>query len=132
MTTYAIAWYTHVTCAVLSISFFVVRGAWMFTGNSLLEHKLVKILPHVIDTILLAAAVALTIIISQYPFVNTWLTVKLFALIAYIVLGVVALRRGKTMKVRAAAFVAAVLMFAFIVSVAWYHYPLGIFVLFAD
>ncbi|MFP5404148.1 MAG: SirB2 family protein, partial [Gammaproteobacteria bacterium] len=52
-----------------------------------------------------------------------WLTAKLFALIAYIVLGTIALKRGKTRKVRIAAWVAALLVFAYMVAVARAHAP---------
>lgn len=117
----------HVLCAILSIGFFIVRGIWMLNDSSMLQRKFVKIAPHVIDTLLLLAAIALTVMIGQYPFVNGWLTVKLIALLVYIGLGVFALRLGKTKAVRATAFVAAILVFAFIVSVAVTHNPLGVF-----
>lgn len=126
MNSYLLAYYTHVTCVVLSISLFLVRGFWMLRASELLNLKIVKILPHVIDTILLGSAIVLTVILSQYPLVHSWLTVKLLALIAYIVLGTIALKRGKTPGVRSIAFAAAILTFGFIVSVAWYHHPLGI------
>ena len=119
--------YTHVGSALVSIGFFMLRGYWMLTENGLLQHKFVRIAPHVVDTVLLASAIALTIIIGQYPFVNSWLTIKLVALGVYIAVGMIALKRGKTKATRAAAFVAAVLVFLFIVSVALTHNPYGIF-----
>ncbi len=128
MNSYLAAYYTHVTCATLSITFFLVRGLWMFTANDLLQHRLVKVSPHIIDTILLLSAIVLTILIRQYPFLNGWLTAKVFALIAYIVLGTIALKRGRTLTTRAIAFAAAILSFGYIVSVAIYHHTLGIFV----
>jgi uncharacterized membrane protein SirB2 len=120
--------YTHVTCAIASISLFCVRGFWMLTDNSLLDHRVVRVAPHVIDTILLASAIALTFQINHFPFLNAWLTVKFFALITYIILGTIALRRGKTKRHRTVAFVLSVGIFAFIVSVAYYHHPLGVFI----
>lgn len=125
---YTIAFYTHVTAGVISISFFLVRGYWMMTGNALLQAKVTRIAPHIVDTVLLASAVVLTLILNQYPFINDWLTVKFFALVAYIMLGTIALKRGRTRAIRQSALVAAVAVFGFIVSVAWYHHPLGIFV----
>jgi uncharacterized membrane protein SirB2 len=82
----------------------------------------------VIDSLLLAAAIALTTIIHQYPFVQAWLTVKVVLLVVYIVLGVFALRRGRTRAIRAGFFAAAMIVFLFIVSVARAHDPLGAFV----
>jgi len=122
---YLILFYTHVTSALTSITFFMVRGCWMLTDHALLQHRFVRIAPHVVDTVLLASAIALTVTLSQYPFVNNWLTVKFFALVGYIILGTIALRRGKTKFLRTLALVAAILLFGFIVSVAWYHHPLG-------
>lgn len=119
--------FVHVLCALLSICFFILRGIWMFAGSNLLQKKFVRIAPHVIDTLLLAAAIVLCVIIGQYPFVNGWLTVKLVALVVYIGLGLFALRLGKTMTIRAIAFAAAILVFGFIVSVALSHDPMGMF-----
>ena len=117
----------HVLCALLSISFFILRGIWMFSGSGLLQKKFVRIAPHVIDTLLLVAAIVLCVMIGQYPFVDSWLTVKLIALVVYIGLGLVTLRFGKTKTIRAIAFAAAILVFGFIVSVALSHNPMGVF-----
>ncbi|MDH5737861.1 MAG: SirB2 family protein [Gammaproteobacteria bacterium] len=127
MTIYNFCLYIHIASVVTSISLFIVRGYWMMTENALLNRKMVKILPHVIDTLLLVSAIALTLLIDQYPFAADWLTVKFFALIVYIVLGTIALKRGKTRATRCIALAAAVLTFLFITSVAWHHQPLGIF-----
>jgi uncharacterized membrane protein SirB2 len=69
----------------------------------------------------------LTTIIHQYPFSTGWLTTKVVLLLAYIVLGSIALKRGRSKRIRVAAFVAALLTVGFIVSVAQAHHPLGIF-----
>lgn len=127
MNNYLVAYYIHVTCVILSITLFLTRGFWMLRGSGMLDHKAVKILPHVIDTILLASAIGLTVILSQYPFIHNWLTVKVVALIVYIGLGTVALKRGKTPTIRGIAFVGAIITFGYIVSVAWYRHPFGTF-----
>ncbi len=118
MNTYLALYYVHVVCVVLSGSFFVVRGIWMWQESQLLEHKFVRISPHVNDTLLLVAALGLAWMSMQWPFTHDWLTAKLFALLAYIVLGVFALRRGKTKEQRGMFFLAAVLSFLYMVSVA--------------
>lgn len=129
MTFYLAALYTHVSCAILSISFFIVRAIWMLNQDVKLQHPLVKVSPHVIDTILLAAAIMLCVLIKQYPIQSDWLTVKFFALVTYIILGTIALKRGKTRRIRSLACAAAILTFAFMLSVAYYHHPLGIGIL---
>ena len=75
----------HITCAVLSGSFFLLRGLWMLTGSPLLLRRWVRVLPHVVDTLLLATALVLVFWSGQYPFVQPWLTAKVLALVAYIV-----------------------------------------------
>ena len=108
----------HVTCVVLSATGFLLRGLWMVTGSPPLRHKLTRVLPHIIDSLLLLSAIALAVMIQQYPFSAGWVTAKVFGLLAYILLGTVALKRGRTMGMRVAAFVAALLVYAWIVSVA--------------
>ena len=101
----------HLTCVGLS-------GSWKMRGSAMLDKRWVKVLPHVIDTLLLASALTLAVLSGQYPFQQNWLTAKLFALTLYIVLGTLALKRGKTPAIRTTAFVAAILVFAYIISVA--------------
>jgi uncharacterized membrane protein SirB2 len=108
----------HMACAALSISLFLLRGAWMLQGSSMLARRWVKVLPHAVDTVLLGSAVTLAAISHQYPFAQPWLGAKVVALLLYIVLGAVALKRGRTRRIRALAFAGAVLTFAYIASVA--------------
>ena len=91
------------------------------------NHWILKRLSYIIDTTLLTAAILLAIVIQQYPFVQGWLTMKLLLLPVYVVLGMFALRRGKTRRVRAGFFAAALAVYAFIVSVAVMHDPRGWF-----
>jgi len=108
----------HIGCAVLSGSGYFIRGLWMMRESPWLQKKWVKVAPHIIDTTLLVSAVALTIQIQQYPLVHNWLTAKVLALLAYIVLGTIGIKRGKTRNIRIAAWFAAMGIFLYIVSVA--------------
>ncbi|MBI3186358.1 MAG: SirB2 family protein [Gammaproteobacteria bacterium] len=108
----------HIGCVVLSISGFILRGIWMMNASALLQHSLTRRLPHIIDTLLLASALIMAYLSSQYPIQQPWLTAKLFALLVYIGLGMVALRFGKTAKIRVLAWLLAVLVFFYIVLVA--------------
>ena len=80
---------------MLSLSLFAVRGAWMVAGTLRDKGRWVRIVPHVIDTALLASAIGLAITIGQYPGTSGWLTAKVAGLVAYIVLGSFALKRGR-------------------------------------
>jgi len=115
----------HVWAVILSGSLFALRGALTLAGSRLAQHPVPRYLSYAIDTVLLTAALMLTTIVHQYPFVQAWLTVKVLLLVVYIVLGVVALKRGRNTRERALAYVAALAVFAFIVSVARAHQPLG-------
>jgi uncharacterized membrane protein SirB2 len=114
----------HIATAAISYALFFVRGIWMLTGSPLLERRWVRVVPHVNDTVLLSAAIWMAVILRQYPGTQGWLTAKLAGLIAYIGLGMVALHRGRIRGVRLAAWLAAQLVFAYIVAVALTHDPL--------
>jgi len=114
----------HIAAAVLSGTGFVLRGVLHLRDSPLLSTRLVRVAPHVNDTVLLAAAIALTLQIHQYPFVHGWLTAKVIALLAYIALGLVAFRYGRTRFIRSTAFGGAVLAFVYIVAVAFTRSPL--------
>ncbi|MBI3525625.1 MAG: SirB2 family protein [Betaproteobacteria bacterium] len=110
--------YLHIGCVVLSGSGFFLRGLLMLGDSPLLQRRWLKIAPHVNDTVLLAAALILVALSGQYPFVDAWVTAKVFGLVGYIILGTLALRPGRSKGVRAAFWLAALAVFAYIVSVA--------------
>ena len=114
----------HVTTAAVSYLLFFVRGIWMITDSPRLQRRWVRIVPHVNDTLLLAAAIGLALLIHQYPGTHAWLTAKVVGLLAYIGLGLVGLTYGKTRRMRIAAWVAAQAVFFYIVAVALTRSPL--------
>jgi len=117
----------HLTTLTIAITGFILRGIWMVMDSPLLHARVVKIVPHVNDTILLISAVWTGAIINQYPFVNTWLTVKILGAIAYILFGAVALTYGKTKQIRISCFIMALLSFAYVGGVATTKNPLFLF-----
>lgn len=125
MESYLVAKNLHVGSVILSLGGFAARGVLMMTGSPLLNTRLVRIAPHVVDTALLASALWLAWLLRQYPFVHGWLTAKVIGLVVYIVLGAIALRRGRTRGTRIAAFVGAAAAAVYIVSVALTHDPRG-------
>jgi uncharacterized membrane protein SirB2 len=108
----------------MSGAFFALRGVWMLRSPHLLQLRWVKTVPHVVDTALLGSAVYLSYVSTRVPFVFPWLTAKVLALMVYILLGSVALKRGKTLGIRTTAYVAALLVFGYIVAVALTKNPL--------
>jgi uncharacterized membrane protein SirB2 len=125
MTTYLFLKHLHVTCVVLSITGFFLRGVWMLRDSPMLDRLWVRVVPHVNDTLLLAAAAGLSIVQRQYPFVHGWVTAKVIGLLAYIGFGMFALRRGRSKTVRTGFWLASLASFAYIVSVALTKNPLG-------
>ncbi|CAL61602.2 Conserved hypothetical protein, putative membrane protein [Herminiimonas arsenicoxydans] len=123
MISYIALKHLHITCAVLSISLFLLRGMLMLRQSLALQQRWLRITPHIVDTALLASAVAMVVWSQQYPFVQNWLTAKVIALIVYIGLGTIALKRGKTRAKRLRAFLAALAVFAYIIAVALSKQP---------
>ena len=107
----------HIASVALSGGLFLLRGIWMLRESTMLQQRWVKIIPHIVDTLLLTSAIIIVIMSGQYPFAQDWLTAKLLALFAYIGLGTVALR-GRSKVVRVWAFIAALAVFSYIGSVA--------------
>jgi len=114
----------HLSTIALTLALFVLRGIWMMAESPRLQARWVRIVPHINDSLLLASGIGLAVLTQQYPLVHGWLTAKFFALILYIVLGTVALKRGKTRGQRIAAWIAALLVFGYMVAVAVTHDPL--------
>jgi uncharacterized membrane protein SirB2 len=106
---------------------FALRGGLMLANSPWQQNVVLRYLPHAVDTVLLTTALMLTSVIRQYPFATGWLTMKVVLLVAYVVLGSIALRRGRTHRTRIAAFAAALLTVGFLLTVARAHDPLGVF-----
>lgn len=127
MSLHAAALHLHVTCVILSGMGFLLRGLLMLNDSRLLQKRWMKVIPHVNDTVLLVAALTLTVLIGQYPFLDSWLTAKVFGLIGYIIFGALALRHGRSRPVRVVCWLLALALFAYIVSVARTRHPCGYF-----
>lgn len=113
----------HVTSVALSYSLFFLRGVWMLRDSPALQQRWVKFAPHTVDSVLLASAIALAWQLGISPLAAPWLAAKIVALLLYIVIGLVALKRGKTRRIRIIAWLTAQAVFIYIVSVAVTHNP---------
>ena len=121
---YMMAKHLHMTAVGLSILLFVFRFIWSQFDASVLSKKWVKIFPHIVDTVLLASAIWLCVILSQYPFVNAWLTFKVVGVVLYIVFGLFALKKAKTTMGKWSFFVAALAVLMATAMVAVTKQPL--------
>lgn len=116
--TYALLKHIHLATIVITLALFLLRNAWRLTDSPMLKKKWVKIVPHTNDAILLAAAIGMLVVAQLNPLEHGWLMAKILALLAYIVLGAIALKRGKTPLQRNLAFIAALAVFGYMLAVA--------------
>ncbi|HUH39201.1 MAG TPA: SirB2 family protein [Spongiibacteraceae bacterium] len=123
MNTYLAIKYLHMSCAVLSIAGFTVRGALRLADAAILRQRWLRIAPHCVDTLLLISALWLVLQSRQYPFVAPWLTAKLVALVVYIILGIVTMRLAQRTSTRLGAYLLALLTASYIVAVALTRNP---------
>ncbi len=116
----------HIASVLTSGAIFFSRAVGVQLGAGWVMTARLRYLSYSVDTVLLASALLLMTMLHQYPFVHSWLTVKVLFVVVYIVLGTFALRRGRTRAVRAACAIVALLVYAFILSTALTHDPLGV------
>lgn len=108
----------HIATIHVSLALFLLRGFWVLRDSPRVNDRWVRVLPHVNDTFLLTAAIAMLVVASLNPLEQPWLMAKIIGLLAYIGMGTVALKRGRTKAIRVKALVAALGIFAYIVAVA--------------
>ena len=116
----------HIVAVLASGGLFFLRGLALHLGGKWAMAAPLRYLSYTIDTVLLTAALMLATILHQYPFVHGWLTSKVFLLVSYVGLGTFALKRGRTREIRVACWIAALLVYAFMITVARAHHPLGV------
>jgi uncharacterized membrane protein SirB2 len=108
----------HIFLVANSYALFFLRGVWRMNESPVAQKRWVKIVPHVVDTLLLISAIALATSLHQYPIADDWLTAKISGLLFYIGFGYIALRNGTRKSVRIYTWLAAQISFAYIVLVA--------------
>ncbi|MCB1867898.1 MAG: SirB2 family protein [Gammaproteobacteria bacterium] len=113
----------HIATVVFSVAFFALRYYWMLIHSQLEKQRWVRIISVINDTTLLGAGISLAIITQQYPLAAPWLSAKLVGLLAYIILGTLALKRAKTRSVRIFTGLLALLSAGYIISVALTRTP---------
>lgn len=122
---YLLLRHLHITCAVLSVSGFALRGALWLAGSHFPKRPWVRRVTDANDALLLLAAIGLAIVTHQYPFQQNWLTAKLLALLVYIALGLTLFRYSRSRMGRFLAWLSALVTAGYIVSVAMSKNPYG-------
>ncbi len=115
----------HVTLAIVSVSGFVLRAWWSVNESPLLKTKLARTAPHVVDTFFLLAGIGM-IWTASMPVLSThWLLAKFVGLVAYVLAGTVAIKRGKTREIRLMASILALGIFAWVIGISIRKSPLS-------
>jgi uncharacterized membrane protein SirB2 len=116
--------FLHILLVVSSYSLFFIRGVWSLNSSAIMQKQWIRVVPHIVDTMLLIIALTLAFTIRQFPFVEAWLTAKVFGLFLYIGLGFIALSKAISKPIRLFAWLAAQTTFAYIALVAITHNPI--------
>lgn len=114
----------HLGSVLLSYCLFFLRGLWVLRASPVMQQRWVKIAPHIIDSVLFGSAITLALMLDISPFTAPWLAAKNIALLLYIVLGSIALKRGKTRHTKLICWLAAQAVFCYIVLTALAHDPM--------
>lgn len=104
MTSYMILKHLHMTTAYLTITLFALRLLLDAVGRPGWRQTPLRFIPHINDTILLVAAIALVFVAGYSSAMPVWLITKIVLLFGYIIAGVFALKTtvGKPTRIVAA------------------------------
>ena len=119
--------YVHIVAVAASFALLFVRGLWVMRSYPSPQESWVRVLPHVVDAVLVGSAVALLFETQKLGWPGAWMTLKLAYVAAYVVLALVLLRSSKAIVLKILTWLAAVFLFLFITTVAVLRHPLGIF-----
>jgi uncharacterized membrane protein SirB2 len=108
----------HMCCALISFTGFLFRSYLMFIESKWLNHKLILVTPHIIDTVFLFSGFSMAFLLNIGLFAQGWLTMKIFLLMFYLLFVGIALSRGGAKYVRVIAFFLAIFTFVYIVGIA--------------
>lgn len=126
MLSYGLLKAVHVSAAVLSIAGFLFRAGLMLRRSPLADARWLRRVPHLVDTVLLAAALGMVWVGGRQIFGEAWLTAKVICLLAYIVCGALALRRARSDAAKRFFLVLALVFLANIVTIALTRDPWGL------
>ena len=118
MNTYELLKLGHIVFVAVSGSLFVYRFLHFNIRRGIPLHGALRILPHVNDTLLLACAIGMLVIIELNPFTSPWLLAKIVALFIYIGFGAICMRAAPGSRRQVISFIASLVVFTYIVAVA--------------
>jgi uncharacterized membrane protein SirB2 len=114
----------HMTVAVISVALFTLRFAWLLLNSDKLNRKWVKVLPHIVDTLLLGIGIAMVVKLAINPMEHLWLLEKLLAVLAYIFTGYYTLKLARTRFMQIFGYLGAIGWILLIVKLAITKQPI--------
>ncbi len=109
--------HTHVALVVVSFLLFAWRG-YLAVDGRYRPTRTRSLIVHGIDTLLLVCGVSLAVLLGLNPLATPWLLAKIIALVLYVLIATVAVKRGKTRQQRMLAWWLAMAIFAYMVMAA--------------
>lgn len=108
----------HIFCAFLSLTLVIIRGSMQFSGKHWRNIKLLRILPHLSDTLLIISGIT---IFSYFSFdLSYWLISKILLLGLYIILSAKAFTKS-IKQPKFTTWLLSCLTLITAISVAYYH-----------
>ncbi len=112
----------HMSCAYLSVALLITRIFLSVAKPAVLQQTWAKVLPHVIDTVLLTCAILMVMVLGpHHPFI----LVKIILLLLYIACGYITLKVANTLTGKLIGTALSLTIFFIIVGVAKYKSPLS-------
>ncbi|MBB1361976.1 SirB2 family protein [Shewanella sp. SR44-4] len=95
---YMIVKHTHLTIIAITFIFFMINFVLTMKGSDKVNHKLLKIGPHVLYTLFICTFIYLVVAnpLNLYPFVNGWASSKLGGFVLYVLSITFALKWAKS------------------------------------
>lgn len=121
---YEIVKHVHITAVMLSILVFIGRFVLLQFAPRIGNHKVLKIVPHILYTVLLISAVVLCSLIGVYPLGDMWATQKLIGLLVFAVIGLYSTKWAKTKSMAWGGFFIVLVFFMMTLHVAFSKQPL--------
>jgi len=118
--------YLHIVSVAASFALLFVRGLWVMQSYPDSNEKWVRVLPHVVDAVLVLSAVAMLAMSPLGGWPGDWLTVKLALVVVYAMPAFYLFRGARALATKILAWLLALLVLLFIATIAVLRNPLGI------
>jgi uncharacterized membrane protein SirB2 len=114
----------HLTALGLSVVMLTLQFIGHTFDMKFKDAKWLKIVPHIVYTILLGSAIGLCIVLNQYPFVDAWVTSKLIGLVLYVLMATLIVKWARNNAMRVVGYIGALTWLLITMQVAFSKTPI--------